>query len=71
MTADTVRLHIEGMGCDGCVAAVNETLRRVPGVRRVNVDLARGSADVELERPMDSAPLLAAVDRAGYVASLA
>lgn len=71
MTAETVRLHIEGMGCDGCVAAVEDALRKVPGVRRVTVDLAGAAADVELEGPMDSAPLLAAIDEAGYVASLA
>ena len=71
MTAEKVRLRIEGMGCDGCVAAVDEALRKVPGVRRVTVDLAAGAAEVELQPPADTAPLLAAVDHAGYAASLA
>ena len=71
MTAETVRLRIEGMGCDGCVAAVDEALRKVPGVRRVTVDLAAGRAEVEVEAPADTAPLLAAVERAGYDAAIA
>jgi Cu+-exporting ATPase len=71
MTVETVRLKIEGMGCDGCVTAVDEALRKVPGVRRVSVDLAAGSAEVDLDGPSDRAPLLAAVDDAGYDAALA
>ena len=71
MAAETVRLMIEGMGCDGCVAAVDEALRTVPGVRHVRVDLAAGSAEVEAEAPVAAAPLVAAVDRAGYDAKVA
>ena len=71
MAAETVRLVIEGMGCDGCVAAVDEALRKVPGVRRVRVDLAAGSAEVEAEAPVAAAPLVEAVDRAGYDAKVA
>lgn len=70
MTAETVRLRIEGMGCDGCVAAVDEALRKVPGVRRVTVDLAAGRAEVEVQPPAYTEPLLAAVERAGYDATI-
>jgi Cu+-exporting ATPase len=71
MAVETVRLRIEGMGCDGCVAAVDEALRKVAGVRRVAVDLAAGSAEVEVEQPAAPAALLEAVDRAGYDAKIA
>ena len=71
MTAETVRLRIEGMGCDGCVAAVDEALRKVPGVRRVTVDLAAGRAEVEVQAPANTEPLLSAAERAGYDAAIA
>jgi copper chaperone CopZ len=71
MAVETVRLRIEGMGCDGCVAAVDDALRTLPGVTRVDVDLAAGTAEVELERPADPAPLLAAIAGAGYDAAVA
>jgi Au+-exporting ATPase len=66
-----VRLRIEGIGCDGCVAAVDEGLRRLPGVWRVTIDLGTDVADVDLEQPADTAPLLVAVDQVGYGAAIA
>ena len=71
MATETLRLRIEGMGCDGCVAAVDEALRALPGVSRVRIDLAAGTAEVEVERPIDRAALVAAVDGAGYDAAIA
>lgn len=71
MAGEIVRLRVDGMGCEGCVAAVTEALRQVPGVQRVKVELAAGTAEVEAVPPVDAAWLLAAVDRAGYDATLA
>ena len=71
MAGEIVRLRVEGMGCDGCVAAVTEALRQVEGVQRVRVMLDAGTAEVEAAAPVDTAKLLAAVDRAGYDAALA
>jgi copper chaperone CopZ len=71
MAGEIVRLRIEGMGCDGCVAAVSEALRQVPGVRRVSVELEAGSAEVEIAPPAGAALLVAAVERAGYDAAVA
>jgi copper chaperone CopZ len=63
--AEKLELEIEGMGCEGCVAAVDTALRAVPGVRTVAVDLAAGRATVEHEG-VDPAALLRAVEKAGY-----
>jgi copper chaperone CopZ len=63
--AEKLELEIEGMGCEGCVAAVDKALRAVPGVRQVAVDLAAGRATVEHEG-VDTAALLRAVEKAGY-----
>ncbi len=62
---ERVELVIEGMGCEGCVQAVREALGKLPGVRRVEVDLAAGRARVEQEGVAAEA-LRAAVERAGY-----
>ena len=62
-------LEIEGMTCASCVARVEKALLRVPGVVGAEVNLATERAQVT--RLAGSAPLadlLAAVQRAGYVA---
>ncbi|BCX19199.1 MAG: hypothetical protein KatS3mg117_2881 [Geminicoccaceae bacterium] len=63
--AEKVELVIEGMGCEGCVAAVDKALRAVPGVRAVAVDLEAGRATVEHEGA-DPTALVRAVEKAGY-----
>ena len=68
MATETVRLRIEGMGCDGCVTAVHDALSRLPGVREVTVALEQGAAVVEAEAPADRQAMVTAVDHAGYEA---
>lgn len=63
--ADKIELEIEGMGCEGCVAAVEKALRAVPRVRSVTVDLKAGRATIEHDG-VDPAALLRAVEKAGY-----
>jgi copper chaperone CopZ len=67
----TTRLRIEGMGCNGCVSSVCAALQAVPGVTRAEVDLARGTAEVEAPPAIEPERLIAAVDAAGYVAAVA
>ena len=69
--AEPVQLRIEGMGCDGCVVAVRQALEAVPGVLRADVDLDRATAAVATSAPVDPGDLVAAVDRAGYGATVA
>jgi copper chaperone CopZ len=57
------------MGCGGCVTAVREALRTLPGVRRVAVSLEQESAEVEAEAPADRQAMIAAIERAGYDAA--
>ena len=64
-----VTLAIDGMTCASCVSRVEKALLRVPGVVRAEVNLATESASVTLAtRHIDEAALVAAVERAGYVA---
>jgi copper chaperone CopZ len=68
-TTQIVRLRVEGMGCEGCVAAVRQALQSVPGVARAQVDLASGTAEVEAAPTATVQDLTAAVDAAGYGAT--
>jgi copper chaperone CopZ len=60
-------LLVEGMSCEACVRSVSRGLGRLPGVGRVEVDLASGQVRVEHEpgRPTID-ELRAAVDDLGY-----
>ena len=65
----TISLSIGGMSCGGCVSAVKNALKSVPGVETAEVDLQSasakvvvGAADVPVEK------LILAVKLAGYSA---
>ncbi|MFD2643675.1 heavy metal translocating P-type ATPase [Pseudomonas japonica] len=66
----SVELNIGGMTCASCAGRVERALNKLPGVRSVSVNLASERAHVELLGQLDSATLIAAVERAGYSASL-
>jgi Cu+-exporting ATPase len=63
----TVRLSVSGMSCAGCVAAVENALRVVPGVAEATVNFADRSALVRGSAATEE--LLAAVAAAGYQAA--
>ena len=58
--------NVTGMSCQHCVNSVSEEVGKVPGVQKVDVDLATGTVTVESESPVDRAAVAAAVDEAGY-----
>ena len=61
------RLSIGGMSCAGCVASVEEALRRVPGVEEALVSFADHTAQVTGEVGVET--LIKAVVDAGYEAA--
>jgi heavy metal translocating P-type ATPase len=61
-----VSIDIEGMTCASCVARVEKSLLKVPGVESAAVNLATERATV---RGGDSDALLKAIEKAGYKAS--
>ena len=63
-------LNIDGMTCASCVTRVEKALSRVPGVQSASVNLATEQAQVTTGQAIDPAQLLAAVQCAGYEASL-
>ena len=54
----------------GCAGRVERALRKVPGVTVATVNLANERAHVEVQERIDPASLIAAVDKAGYGATL-
>jgi copper chaperone CopZ len=66
-----VQLKIEGMHCAGCARAVETVLSKVAAVEAVDVRLDAGEALVTANGEIDTAALVAAVDEAGYEATVA
>ena len=65
----TTSYRVAGMTCDHCVAAIDEELRHVAGVREVVIDLAPGdvtTVTVTSDEPLLLDDVRAAVDEAGY-----
>jgi len=66
----TFDLPIGGMTCASCAGRVERALGKVPGVQSVSVNLANERAHIEVLGQMDPNVLIAAVDKAGYTATL-
>ena len=58
--------QVAGMTCEHCRRAVQHEIGLVPGVQRVDVDLATGTVTVFAVEPVDRADIAAAADEAGY-----
>jgi len=67
MAERKIELDVTGMTCASCVNHVQKALERVPGVERVNVNLATERASIWLgpKSPL-TADLMAAIHEAGY-----
>lgn len=62
----TKKIMIEGMTCQHCKHHVEEALKELEGVKTANVSLEGKFAEIELDREIDDARIIAAVDEAGY-----
>jgi copper ion binding protein len=58
--------QVTGMTCGHCVQAVTGEIKRLPGVREVQIDLATGTVTVESDAPLALDQVRAAVEEAGY-----
>jgi Cu+-exporting ATPase len=66
----TVELAVGGMTCASCSGRVERALAKLPGVEQVSVNLASERAHVQVVQGTDASQLIAAVENAGYSASL-
>lgn len=68
---EQIQFDIQGMTCDSCALHVENALKKVAGVREVEVPgWKSGSARVVLEEDVDSRALIESVRQAGYGASV-
>ncbi len=63
-------LAVSGMTCASCVAHVGRALRKVPGVSEAQVNLATERAAVTHDAAVATQALVAAIEAAGYGASV-
>ena len=66
---DSVKLNVEGMHCEKCVARVKDALEAVDGVAKAQVSLEENSAQVQGSASAEA--LVAAVEGVGFSASVA
>jgi copper chaperone CopZ len=68
---DIIRLQISGMSASGTPGGAEAALREVAGVLSVHAEVGGRSLDVHVAPSVTADELIAAVERAGYVATLA
>jgi len=59
-------IKIKGMSCKHCVMAVTKVLSGIEGIKDVRVDLEKGEASFEEERPVDMETVRQKIVKAGY-----
>ena len=65
------QFRVGGMSCAACSAHVEKSVRAVPGVREVQVNLLAGSMSVEYDEGLtDALQIIAAVEHGGYTAAV-
>ncbi len=66
-----VKFNVTGMTCAACAARVEKAAKGIPGVSGAEVNLLAGTMRAELSGEGAVAPLISAVQKAGYGASVA
>jgi copper chaperone len=59
-------IQIKGMSCNHCVMAVTKALNEINGIRDVKVDLSKGEATFEGEKPIEGTVVREQIKKAGY-----
>ena len=66
----SVGISIEGMSCASCARRVEKGLSAVPGVVSAAVNFATGGAELVMQQGAPLAPVIGAIDLAGYHARM-
>ncbi len=61
-----MKIKVKGMNCQHCVMAVTKALSGIEGVKNVKVDLQKGEASFDEERPVDATIVRDRVKKAGF-----
>lgn len=60
------KIKIKGMGCQHCVRAVSKALGNLPGIKNLQVDLAKGEATFENTQHIPLEKIRQTVQSVGY-----
>lgn len=64
---NTLILNVTGMSCIGCVNSVKNLVSALPGIVRIDVDLASGRVEVEHDPALSpAANIRSAIEDGGY-----
>ena len=70
-SVSSLTLALSGVGCASCIAKIENALASVDGVKTAAVNLAAKTVLIESDQPRPNpAPMIAAVEKAGYGATL-
>lgn len=58
--------EIAGMTCGHCVESVTKAMQDLPGVTKVEVDLASGQVELTSDTPPESTAVRAAIEEVGF-----
>jgi copper chaperone len=59
-------ITIEGMSCNHCVMSVTRALEEIDGIRNVTVNLKKGRATFDEDRPIDMKIVKEKIEDAGF-----
>ncbi len=60
------QVHVKGMSCNNCVAAVTTALEALDGVKNVKVSLESGMAEYDEAQPVEIATVKDAITKIGF-----
>jgi copper chaperone CopZ len=64
---DILTLNVEGMHCQSCVSMIKKTVRKVPGVESVAIDLEKGIVEVTGDSlVVRQAQIAGSIEKMGY-----
>lgn len=64
-----IKILIDGMHCASCAGNVERSLKKISGVKEVNVSVIGKKAFVEIDEKTNKEELKKAVERVGYKVS--
>ncbi|MCL4408431.1 MAG: cation transporter [Thermotogae bacterium] len=61
-----MKLYVDGMTCEHCKMHVEEALKGIKGVKKAEVNLDNGTAEVETKKEISFDTFKNAIEEAGY-----
>ena len=60
------RIKIDGMKCSGCANRVNNALKEIKGIKKVNVNLEEKYADIVYKKDIDNETITNTIAELGF-----